>query len=205
MKNGINHNRLQAPVKEASDAELLAGLREGDDRLIACLYRKYYLMVLKMVLGNNGREEEARDVYQDCIIVLYENVRKSDFVLSCALQTYIYAVARRLWLKQLRKQGKLTLMKEEEDRDVEDAGRSVNEHLEKEQEIERMNESLASLGEPCATILNDFYVAGLNMEEIAEKFGYTGADNAKNQKYKCLQRLKRSYFGKRVEEKQQYN
>jgi hypothetical protein len=34
------------------------------------------------------------------------------------------------------------------------------------------------------------------MEEIAEKFGYTNADNAKTQKYKCLQRLKKYFFEK---------
>ena len=32
------------------------------------------------------------------------------------------------------------------------------------------------------------------LEEITEKFGYTNADNAKNQKYKCLKRLKKMFF-----------
>jgi hypothetical protein len=50
------------------------------------------------------------------------------------------------------------------------------------------------LGEPCRGIIKDFYVDHLNMIEIADKYGYTNADNAKNQKYKCLQRLKKIYF-----------
>ena len=33
------------------------------------------------------------------------------------------------------------------------------------------------------------------MSEIAKEFGYTNADNAKNQKYKCLMRLKKIFFG----------
>ena len=57
-----------------------------------------------------------------------------------------------------------------------------------------MNESLVDLGEPCKTLIEDFYINRLSMEEISEKFGYTNADNAKNQKYKCLQRLKRLFF-----------
>jgi hypothetical protein len=32
------------------------------------------------------------------------------------------------------------------------------------------------------------------MDDITEKFGYTNADNAKNQKYKCLKRLKKTFF-----------
>jgi hypothetical protein len=32
------------------------------------------------------------------------------------------------------------------------------------------------------------------MPEITEKFGYTNVDSAKNQKYKCLMRLKKLFF-----------
>ena len=32
------------------------------------------------------------------------------------------------------------------------------------------------------------------MQDIAAVFGYTNAENAKNQKYKCLVRLKRLFF-----------
>jgi DNA-directed RNA polymerase specialized sigma24 family protein len=63
-----------------------------------------------------------------------------------------------------------------------------------EQRFVRMRESLASLGEPCRGIIEDFYMHDLSMEAIRDKFGYTNADNAKNQKYKCLQRLKKLFF-----------
>lgn len=32
------------------------------------------------------------------------------------------------------------------------------------------------------------------MQELALEFGYTNADNAKTQKYKCLVRLKKIFF-----------
>ena len=57
-----------------------------------------------------------------------------------------------------------------------------------------MEVSMNGLGEPCRTILEDYYVNKLSMMEICEKFGYTNADNAKNQKYKCLMRLKKMFF-----------
>ena len=50
------------------------------------------------------------------------------------------------------------------------------------------------LGEPCNTIISDFYLYDASMQDICEKFGYTNPDNAKNQKYKCLVRLKRIFF-----------
>jgi predicted DNA-binding protein YlxM (UPF0122 family) len=57
-----------------------------------------------------------------------------------------------------------------------------------------MAQALNQLGEPCRTLLEDYYFQDLSMQLITEKFGYTNADNAKNQKYKCLMRLKKLFF-----------
>ena len=57
-----------------------------------------------------------------------------------------------------------------------------------------MSEALNALGEPCRSIIEDFYIRDFSMESISDKFGYTNSENAKNQKYKCLQRLKKLFF-----------
>lgn len=179
-----------------TDKEFIDGLRSGNNEVLSALYKKYYNIVLKFIANNSGTEEAAQDIYQETVIVLYETAQKPAFELNCQLQTFIYSIAKRLWLKQLKKNGKTFLFKEEEENEVVDVSSDLNEHLQKETEIEKMNKSLSELGEPCSTLIKDFYVHKLNMETIAEKFGYTNADNAKNQKYKCLQRLKKYFFEK---------
>jgi DNA-directed RNA polymerase specialized sigma24 family protein len=57
-----------------------------------------------------------------------------------------------------------------------------------------MERALGSLGEPCKSILEAYYLQKKDMAHIANAFGYTNADNAKNQKYKCLIRLKKLFF-----------
>jgi hypothetical protein len=57
-----------------------------------------------------------------------------------------------------------------------------------------MDRALNSLGEPCKSLLEGFYIKDLDMQTLAKDFGYTNADNAKNQKYKCLMRLKKLFF-----------
>ena len=57
-----------------------------------------------------------------------------------------------------------------------------------------MNNALNSLGEPCKGLLEGYYIHKKGMQELAQEFGYTNADNAKNQKYKCLMRLKKIFF-----------
>lgn len=65
---------------------------------------------------------------------------------------------------------------------------------EREKTFQLMKNALDRLGEPCRSIIEDFYIKNHSMDEIRGKFGYTNADNAKNQKYKCLQRLKKLFF-----------
>ena len=57
-----------------------------------------------------------------------------------------------------------------------------------------MEKAIDSLGETCKSLLEAYYLQKRNMQEIAFQFGYTNAENAKNQKYKCLVRLKKIFF-----------
>jgi DNA-directed RNA polymerase specialized sigma24 family protein len=108
----------------------------------------------------------------------------------------MYSVARRLWLKQLHKKNGMSKLDERfyEGEDFAETKTDLEIYEERDQNISRMKDSMGQLGEPCKGLLEDFYTRHLSMDEIAEKFGYTNADNAKNQKYKCLQRLKKIFF-----------
>lgn len=179
-----------------TDTEFIEGLKTGNEATLNALYKKYYNIVLKIVVNNSGSSEAAQDIYQETIIVLFENAQKPGFSLNCQLQTFIYSIAKRLWLKQLRNNSNLTKLADGDEDEIVDVSEEINEHLQKEEALLRMSRSLDELGEPCKTIINDFYIHHLSMEEISEKFGYTNSDNAKTQKYKCLQRLKKHFFEK---------
>jgi len=150
-------------------------------------------MILQFILNNNGDEEDAKDVYQEAIIILYNKIKSGDFELSSKLKTYIYSVCRRIWLKKLSQQSKKSNNIDDFE-DVIAVEFDVEQHEAKDLQFEKMGESLLNLGEPCKTIIQDFYINNLSMQDICEKFGYTNTDNAKTQKYKCLQRLKKLFF-----------
>lgn len=176
-----------------TDADYLEGLRSNNHETLKALYKKFFGAVLKYVVTNSGSEQEAKDVYQESIIVLYQNVQKPGFELNCALQTYIYSIAKRLWLKQIGRQNHLVKLGNHESDESVNVGEELSEHERREKDFGRMSESLEQLGEPCKSLITGFYLQRMNMDELAEKFGYTNADNAKNQKYKCLQRLKKIF------------
>ena len=181
-----------------TDDELLSGLANGSDDALTQLYRRYFPMVLHFVISNNGSEDEAKDVYQEALIVLYEKVRGGSFELHCQLKTYVYSVGRRLWLKQLAHKSRFMVNDTEhlaaDSNAVEQMSDDLIDHEERDRQFELMADSLNRLGEPCRTLLDDFYIRHLSMQDITQKFGYTNADNAKTQKYKCLMRLKRLFF-----------
>ena len=82
---GINSNSRsmsRAPL-QFTDSEFIEGLRSGYNAVLTALYKKYYNLVLKFIVSNSGSEEAARDIYQEAVIVLYENVRKPGFELNC--------------------------------------------------------------------------------------------------------------------------
>ena len=196
MSINFNKGVMSKNKVQFTDNQFIDGLRTGNSEVLTALYKKYYSIVLKLIVNNSGTEDAATDIYQETIIVLYENAQKLSFGLNCKLQTYIYSIAKRLWLKQLKKNGKTFLFKDDDENELVDITEDFNEHLSKEADLDKMNKSLVELGEPCSALIKDFYVHKLSMEEIADKFGYTNADNAKTQKYKCLQRLKKYFFDK---------
>ena len=70
----------------------------------------------------------------------------------------------------------------------------IENHDQLNEQFKAMEKSLLSLGEPCKSLIEAYYLQKKSMTDIAGSFGYTNADNAKNQKYKCLMRLKKLFF-----------
>jgi RNA polymerase sigma factor (sigma-70 family) len=176
-----------------TDREVVLGILNNSEEALNKLYIGYYPMVLQFILNNSGDEADAKDVYQEAIIVLYDKIKSGSFELSSKLKTYLYSVSRRIWLKKLAQQSKKTSnIADFEDVLMVDEDFEI--HEEKDRQFDQMKTALESLGEPCKTIIQDFYIHSLSMQDICEKFGYTNTDNAKTQKYKCLQRLKKLFF-----------
>jgi RNA polymerase sigma factor (sigma-70 family) len=186
--------KIKSSVPE--DNELIIGILNDSKDTLNRIYKNYFPMVLQLVLTNNGDEDEAKDIFQESVIVLYNKVKQGDFELNSKLKTFIYSVCRRLWLKRLHQKSR-NMSSDIHDFDQFIAvEHDLELHEEKDKQFRQMEHALLQLGEPCKTIIEDYYMESKSMQEISEKFGYTNADNAKTQKYKCLQRLKKLFFQK---------
>ena len=177
----------------SKEQELIKGLVLNEKGAIEAIYKDNFSVIQHLVVNNNGSEDDAKDIFQEALIVLYEKAKSGVFELNCQIKTYLYSVSKRIWLKRLQKNSRFELMANgiEETIQVED---DITLHEKRDDEFGMMEYAMTNIGEPCKSLLEAYYIHKQNMQEISEAFGYTNADNAKNQKYKCLMRLKKLFF-----------
>ena len=177
---------------EQDQIALLQGLARQDKKAIEAIYKENFNLIQALVLNNNGSTEDAKDIFQEAMIVLYQKVQSGSFELNCQLKTFVYSICRLLWLKRLMYQNRYSLYENHNDFVLVDD--DVEDHEQKNAAFGMMEKAMNNLGEPCKSLLEAFYLQKKGMQEIAASFGYTNADNAKTQKYKCLMRLKKLFF-----------
>ncbi len=177
----------------SQEKTLLDGLANEDKASIEQIYRDNYTMVQSLILNNNGNADDAADIFQEAMIVLFEKSKTAGFELNCQLKTYLYSVCRRLWLKKLQQMQRFGRQADEMEEiiPVED---DIEIHEKRQLDFNIMENAMSKIGEPCKSLLEAYYIHKKHMLQIATEFGYTNADNAKTQKYKCLVRLKKLFF-----------
>jgi RNA polymerase sigma factor (sigma-70 family) len=183
----------------ATDDLLIEGIKLDRNDALEVLYKQYYASVQHLVIANNGSEQDAKDIYQETIIIVYEKFRYGNTVLSCSLKTFIYSIARNLWLKKLNSVHKKSISIDDKDSFL-DLGDDMQQAQNNEHLYSQIEKAMDTLGEPCRSLIEDFYLKGLNISGITEKYAYNNSDTAKTQKYKCLMRLKRMFLNNPNEE-----
>lgn len=180
-----------------TDTEVIELIKKGkDEKAFAALY-KYLPMIKKMILAKGGKQEDAKDIYQEALIILYRKATTTDFKLSSKLSTYLYSVCRFLWKDELKRQGRLKTVDFNDEIDASD-DTNLEEMVEKENRIKLAEKVIMELGDRCRELLLLFYSGTMKLKAIASKMGYNSENTAKNQKYKCLETAK-----KRLNELQQ--
>ncbi len=133
-----------------------------------------------IVLKNSGTEEEAKDVYQEALLVFWQKASSGKLVLTSKISTFLYSICLNQWRKELDRKSRLS-NEEVEGEEFQD--------YDKKESARIINECIEELGETCKKILTYYYFDGLNMTDIAERLNFANTDTAKTKKYKCKKKL----------------
>jgi len=174
-----------------SDEAIVEGLRLRSDYIINFIYKEFFPLIRFLVTENGGLDEDAEDIFQDGIIILYSKISLNQLILTSSFKTYMYSVCRNLWLQKLNKRkalfDKLT--------DVEDFIDLPEETLQeasiRETEMHRIIQiHFLSLPEDCQKVLR-LFIKNIPLREIAGIMGFKTENYAKTRKYLCKQDLKK--------------
>lgn len=167
------------------EGKIIHYLQDGrQEKAFARLY-KYFPKVEKHILINSGSKEEALDIFQDALVLLYQKVNAGEMSADVKIDGFLINSCRLLWSNELRKKKVRNgddsslggLKSEADDKD----------HFEQEEKFNIIDNALKKLGNKCRKLLELFYYKSLSMDEIAKEFGYKTVKSAKVQKYKCME------------------
>lgn len=141
--------------------------------------------VKKYILANNGTGEDAKDIFQDALVILYKKIKANELTLSVPLKTYLFAVSKNCWLQELRKRKNLAIT--DSDHDLPEIV------IDDEAGFSTAEAAFGLLGEKCRQLLILFYFKKKTYTEIAVALSFRSEHVAKNQKYRCIQKAKENY------------
>jgi RNA polymerase sigma factor (sigma-70 family) len=170
------------------DARILELIRRGDDEGLMELFQSSRNPITAFVTRNSGTRDDAEDMLQEALIVLWERVRSGQFEYAAKLETFVFATVRNLWLRRLARLRRQSTS----EFDVESnpsADPSPLDRMIESEEAARIRDALERLGEPCRKLLLLFYWEELPMDEIARALGFANAETAKSKKYQCKKLL----------------
>jgi RNA polymerase sigma factor (sigma-70 family) len=166
-------------VKEYTDNEIIECLRNRQSYVVHYLSDRYMPMIKLMVFQKGGSTEDARDIFQDGLIIMLEKLDDKKFALTCKFKTFLYCVCEHLWktLLEKRQAANNYLTRTPEPESDLDFTESMDHKL-----YEEIFQEVFRTLDPISKKILKLYWEEKSPQEIADKLGYT---NGYVRKKKC--------------------
>ena len=153
------------------------------EKIFGHLYEEVFPVVADLVSKQGGSLEDAKDVFQDALVIFYEKSVSGTLSIHLSDEAYLVGIVKHLWIRKFKADLRLISLDrfEKEITPPEDVNNSSNNlllHL------------LEVTGKKCLELLKSIYYDKQSMDEISKAFGFSGAHSASVQKYKCIEKMK---------------
>lgn len=153
------------------------------EALIMRLYKSTFPAVARYVAKLGGSFDDARDVFQDALVIYYEKAAADKLELQKTESAYLGGIAKHLWFKKFR-DGRYDVSIDAFE------GFDLPDEAEPQPVAEKLLQYLETAGQRCMQLLSAFYYDKLPMKQISGLFGYSGERSVTVQKYKCLEKVR---------------
>lgn len=174
-------------MNKLEPAQIIKGIKRRDHKILTQVYKEFYPLVFGYIRKHGGFESDAKDIFQEALIVIYKFLDKEESETINDFSAYLMGIARRVWLKQIRRSGIHEKYVNQSEKNLFEEHPSDVE-LENELELSLIRKHILKLGEECRKVLL-WTSEGLSSQEIAEKLEYKSDKIVNNKRYKCKESL----------------
>jgi RNA polymerase sigma factor (sigma-70 family) len=171
-----------------SNEELLKGILRNDNVILQYIYKRFYYKINLFVKKNKGNNEDANDVFQEAVIIIYRKFKANDIVLTCSFETYLFSVCKYLWLKNITRRipnEELNLDDFSADSNYESDFQEV---ADKNERYKLYQKHFQMLGSDCQKLLQLFF-SKTPIKQISQIMGFASENYAKKRKHRCKEYL----------------
>jgi len=152
------------------------------EKLITALYKSAFPAVAKYVSKMGGSFDDAKDVFQDALVIYYEKTTTGELSLNTTETAYLLGIAKHLWFKKFRD--------DSNNLPLDSYGFDISDETDEQPSTNKLMRYLETAGKKCMELLSAFYYHKLSMNELAGLFGYGSERSATVQKYKCIEKVR---------------
>lgn len=143
-------------------------------------YQEVFPSVAAYVATKGGSLDDARDIFQEALVIFYEKVMVGGFEPEGTPEAYLFGITKNLWAKAYDRMMRIQSV---EDLEITDERNDVILH-------QRLLAFLLASGQKCMDILQAWYYEKLTMNALSARFGFASDRSATVQKYKCLEKVR---------------
>lgn len=174
--------------RKYSTEEIINGILANNASILNQFYKENFSLVRHLIITNSGSEDDAQDVFQEAMVILYRKLKTEDIVFTSSLSTYLYSVARLVWLKELHRKSKNNVDFTDTLDEFIQHDKELPDIIERNERLRLYREKFEQLSEDCKTILRMF-LNNIPVREITISMGYSSDQHTKNRRYRCKKTL----------------
>jgi len=170
------------------DKDYIKGLIRHDKVILDLIYKNFAPKIHRFIVSKGGSVEDAKDVFQDALMVIYTKAKEPDFELSSQFYTYLYSVCRFVYDRKRKKKSNNSVTITEQERFIDE--QDIEREIIKRERYRVYQLNFKKLGALCQELLTLFY-AKKTMGEIAHQLELKNEHTARNRKYRCQKELEK--------------
>lgn len=170
----------------ATENDYIQAILTNDPKGLRELYRTFLPRISRFIQLNGGSTDDAQDIFQDALVVIYKKSKSPDFILSSKFYTLLYGVCRNLWGNQLQKKSRTEVSLTDDHKFQ--LTTDISKELEAAEEQRLFWDAFKKLGKDCQQLLKLFF-AKEKMDIITQKLNLSSVGYAKKKKFKCKEKL----------------